>query len=51
MKTYIVKLDIAFLDEHEIEAETKDQAIQIAERESDYRGSIAGVFEVEEVLE
>lgn len=49
MKTYLVKLDIAFLESHEVEANTKEEAIEIACRESDYRGSIDGVFEVEEL--
>ena len=48
MTTYIVKLDIAFLDAHEIEAESKEEAIEKAMVDSDYRGSITGVFEVEE---
>lgn len=49
MSKYQVQLDIVFLEYHEVEADTEAEAVEIAERESDYKGSIAGVFGVEEL--
>lgn len=49
MGEYIVKLDIAFIDTVEVDADSEQEAIDKAMIATDYRGSIAGVFEVEKV--
>lgn len=46
--TYLVKLDIAFLEDVEVDADSEQDAIEKAYTASDYRGSILGVFEVEQ---
>ena len=46
---YLVKLDIAFIDDVEVEASSEQEAIEKAYTDTNYRGSIAGVFQVEDL--
>ena len=51
MGSYLVILDICFLEDIEVEADSEREAIEIAYRDSNYRGSIDGVFEVKQLSE